>query len=114
MCILAKMPAASLRNEARSAAAGQKLPDGFRYDKRGSIEFLLPRKTEDEDEVWAWLRWPLEVLAETRSEDEKGWGGLSASRHRMAFGMRKSKIPWHDVCHKANAIYMAQKTAALA
>ncbi len=54
----------------------QKLPDGFRYDKRGSIEFLLPRKTEDEDEVWAWLCSPLEVLAETRSEEEKGWGLL--------------------------------------
>ena len=58
------------------SSSRQKLPDGFRYDKRDSIEFLLPRKTEDEDEVWAWLCSPLEVLAETRSEDEKGWGLL--------------------------------------
>ncbi len=55
---------------------GLKLPGGFRYDKNGSIEFLVPRKREDEDEEWAWLCSPLEVLAETRSEDEKGWGLL--------------------------------------
>ncbi|MEJ2125141.1 MAG: DUF927 domain-containing protein [Alphaproteobacteria bacterium] len=53
-----------------------KLPDGFRYLKDGAIEFLSPRKTEDGDEVWAWLCSPIEVLAETRGEDEKGWGLL--------------------------------------
>ena len=53
-----------------------KLPDGFRYLKDGAIEFLSPRKTEDGDEVWAWLCSSIEVLAETRGEDEKGWGLL--------------------------------------
>ncbi len=64
------------RKRGEVSSSRQKLPDGFRCDKRGSIEFLLPRKTEDADEVWAWLCSPLEVLAETRSEDEKGWGLL--------------------------------------
>ena len=55
---------------------GRKLPGGFRNDKTGCIEFLEPRKREDEDEAWTWLCSPLEVLAETRGEDEKGWGLL--------------------------------------
>jgi len=53
-----------------------KLPDGFRYAKGGALEFLSPRKTEDGDDVWSWLCSPIEVLAETRGEDEKGWGLL--------------------------------------
>ncbi len=53
-----------------------RLPDGFRYTKDSSIEFLSPKKTDDGDEIWAWLCSPLEILAETHGEDEKGWGLL--------------------------------------
>ncbi len=59
-----------------SAGDRQKLPDGFRYTKDSSIEFLSPKKTDDGDEIWAWLCSPLEILAETHGEDEKGWGLL--------------------------------------
>ncbi len=52
------------------------LPEGFRYLKDGSVEYLTARKTEDDDEIWHWLCSPIEVLAETRGQDEKGWGLL--------------------------------------
>lgn len=63
-------------DEGNRKPARPPLPDGFRYMNGGAIEFLSPRKTEDGDEVWAWLCSPIEVLAETRGEDEKGWGLL--------------------------------------
>lgn len=63
-------------DEGNKKPARPPLPDGFRYMKGGAIEFLSPRKTEDGDEVWAWLCSPIEVIAETRGEDEKGWGLL--------------------------------------
>ena len=73
------------------------LPDGFRYTERGAIEYRVARK-DDEDERWEWLCSPLEILAETRDADEKGWGLLVRIKARGGAGIWHTQIVTQALC----------------
>lgn len=69
---------AARRPETPAAEVRPRLPEGFRYGPDGSIDYLAARADDDEDaaEAWSWLCSPMEVLAETRGEDNRNWGLL--------------------------------------
>ena len=73
------------------------LPDGFRNTERGAIEYRVARK-DDEDERWEWLCSPLEILAETRDADEKGWGVLVRVKARGGAGIWHRQILAQALC----------------
>lgn len=65
---------ASAAREVRQSI--RRLPDGFRYARDGSVEYLMGADRETGEEVWGWLCSPLEILAQTCGDDEKMWGLL--------------------------------------
>jgi len=73
------------------------LPDGFRCTEWGAIEYRVARK-DDEDERWEWLCSPLEILAETRDADEKGWGLLVRIKARGGAGIWHRQIVKQSLC----------------
>ena len=79
------------------AEAVKTLPEGFRYTDRGAIEYRYARK-DGEDERWEWLCSPLEILAETRDADEKGWGLLVRIKARGGAGIWHTQIVTQALC----------------
>ncbi len=74
------------------------LPDGFRYTERGAIEYRLARKADEDEDRWEWLCSPLEILAETRDADEKGWGLLVRIKARGGAGIWHTQIVTQALC----------------
>jgi putative DNA primase/helicase len=77
--------------------SAKSLPDGFRHNERGAIEYRVARK-DDEDERWEWLCSPLEIMAETRDADEKDWGLLVRIKARGGAGIWHTQIVKQSLC----------------